>query len=165
MRKPTRTNIPQIYTSTDTSIAPTSFLHTLWVGLTSTNTSSNLASLASPTQHDAHELFTHLLSSLHSNLRGSTSVSCVCVVHQAFGGALRSEVRCGRCGTVRPTTDGMMDLALEVENVGKGKGPENVVTLADCLRRYTRIEKLGPKEQVRCNKCAGLSEVRRYFFS
>src|SRR5690606_34765398 len=54
--------------------------HTLY------KTSPDLSSYA---QHDAHETFISLLNLIHSTTRGSTNVSCNCVIHGVFGGQLQ----------------------------------------------------------------------------
>ncbi|KAF8872581.1 cysteine proteinase [Infundibulicybe gibba] len=101
-------------------------------------------------QQDAHEFFISALNQIHTTSRGSTNVSCNCIIHSTFAGQLQSDVKCERCGNVTSTVDPMLDISLEL----KGKGNEVVSenTLAACLRRFTQPEKLGPKEYS-CAKC------------
>ncbi|KAJ8520755.1 hypothetical protein ONZ45_g2476 [Pleurotus djamor] len=63
---------------------PTSFLTTTW------RTSPELAGYA---QRDAHEFFISALNQIHSTSRGSTNVSCNCIIHSTFAGLLQSDVK------------------------------------------------------------------------
>jgi ubiquitin carboxyl-terminal hydrolase 22/27/51 len=114
-----------MYTPAATPIGPTALLATAW------RASSDLAGHA---QQDAHEALIALLGALHNTSRGSTNVSCICVVHAAFAGALQSEIRCGgrACGQVRTTVDPCLDISLELPAGKEGEGEE---TLEGCLRR------------------------------
>lgn len=85
-------------------------------------------------QQDAHECFITALNQIHGTCRGSTNISCNCIIHQTFAGQLQSDVTCERCGNITSTVDPMLDISLELR--GKGgevAGGEN--TLAGCLRR------------------------------
>jgi len=78
-------------------------------------------------QQDAHECFIALLNAIHKSARGSTNISCNCVVHSTFEGQLQSDVRCERCGTVTNTLDPCLDISLELR--------EGQNTLGSCLKR------------------------------
>lgn len=85
-------------------------------------------------QQDAHEFFITALNLIHGTCRGSTNISCNCIVHQAFAGQLQSDVTCERCGNMTSTVDPMLDISLELKGKGgEAGGAEN--TLAACLRR------------------------------
>ncbi|KAF7424547.1 hypothetical protein PC9H_009854 [Pleurotus ostreatus] len=131
----------EIHSTDTTPYGPTSFLATTW------RTSPELAGYA---QRDAHEFFISALNQIHSTSRGSTNVSCNCIIHSTFAGQLQSDVRCERCGNVTSTIDPMLDISLELKRKGNETIADN--TLAACLRRYTQPEKLGPKEYS-CDKC------------
>ncbi|KAG8212888.1 hypothetical protein J3R82DRAFT_11229 [Butyriboletus roseoflavus] len=86
-------------------------------------------------QQDAHEFFITALNQIHGTCRGSTNISCNCIIHQTFAGQLQSEVTCERCGNMTITVDPMLDISLEPRGKGgEASGGEN--TLAGCLRRY-----------------------------
>jgi ubiquitin carboxyl-terminal hydrolase 22/27/51 len=110
----------QIYSSDSAPYGPVTFLATTW------RASSELSGYA---QQDAHEFFISALNQIHATSRGSTEVSCNCIIHSTFAGQLQSDVRCERCGKVTDTVDPMLDISLEL----KGVTGEN--TLAGCLRR------------------------------
>ncbi|KAJ8692497.1 hypothetical protein PTI98_009803 [Pleurotus ostreatus] len=79
----------EIHSTDTTPYGPTSFLATTW------RTSPELAGYA---QRDAHEFFISALNQIHSTSRGSTNVSCNCIIHSTFAGQLQSDVRyyCGQ---------------------------------------------------------------------
>ncbi|KAI0058599.1 cysteine proteinase [Artomyces pyxidatus] len=130
----------EVYSPSSTPFGPTSLLAATW------RAASSLSGYA---QQDAHECLIALLNSLHTSSRGSTNVSCNCVVHSTFAGQLQSDVRCERCGNNNSTLDPCLDVSL-----GLGAGMN---TLAGCLKRFTQPEKLGPK-QYSCPKCGKASQ-------
>lgn len=157
--------IAQIYSTNVSPHGPTSFLHTTW------RASHELSGYS---QQDAHEFFISALNQIHTTSKGSTNVSCNCIIHSTFAGQLQSDVKCERCGNVTSTVDPMLDISLELKGkTGELVNGEN--TLAACLRRsvyqpslrrdlrvsfgwvlsrYTQPEKLGAKEYS-CSKCTG----------
>ncbi|KAF8230589.1 cysteine proteinase [Tricholoma matsutake] len=135
----------EIYSDDTTPYGPVNFLATTW------RASAELAGYA---QQDAHEFFISALNQIHSTCRGSTNVSCNCIIHSTFAGLLQSEVKCERCGTVTSTVDPMLDISLELEGKG-GKVASGENSLAACLRRFTQSEKLG--KEYSCVKCGKAS--------
>ncbi|KAH7928110.1 cysteine proteinase [Leucogyrophana mollusca] len=136
----------EIYSANTTPFGPTSFLATTW---------KVSAEVSGYSQQDAHEFFITALNQIHGTCRGSTNISCNCIIHSTFAGQLQSDVTCERCGNVTSTVDPMLDISLEL----KGKTGEAVSgdnTLAGCLRRFTKPEKLGAKEYS-CSKCTKVS--------
>ena len=118
----------QIYSSNTAPHGPISFLHAAW------QASSDLAGYA---QQDAHEFFISALNQIHTNSKGSTNVSCNCIIHSTFAGQLQSDVKCGKCGQVRPTIDPMLDISLELRGLQHESSTQNgTFTLYDCLRRW-----------------------------
>ncbi|KIJ62909.1 hypothetical protein HYDPIDRAFT_93550 [Hydnomerulius pinastri MD-312] len=138
----------EIYSPNTTPFGPTSFLATTW---------KVSAELSGYSQQDAHEFFITALNQIHTTCRGSTNISCNCIIHQTFAGQLQSDVTCERCGNVTSTVDPMLDISLEIRGIGKG-GDSGENTLAGCLRRYTKPEKLGAKEYS-CSKCTKAHEA------
>jgi ubiquitin carboxyl-terminal hydrolase 22/27/51 len=105
---------------------PVTFLATTW------KASAELSGYA---QQDAHEFFISTLNLIHSTSRGSTNVSCNCIIHSTFAGSLQSDVKCERCHNVTSTIDPILDISLEL----KGKGGDIATaenTLGACLRRF-----------------------------
>ncbi|KAI0044293.1 cysteine proteinase [Auriscalpium vulgare] len=130
----------KVYSPAASPFGPTSLLALTW------RAASALSGYA---QQDAHECLIALLNALHASSRGSTNVSCNCIVHSTFAGQLQSDVRCERCGNVNETIDPCLDISL-----GLGAGMNS---LAGCLKRYTTPEKLGPKEYT-CPHCGKLTQ-------
>ncbi|KAJ7266551.1 hypothetical protein C8J57DRAFT_1328141 [Mycena rebaudengoi] len=132
----------EIFSDDPNPYGPITFLLSTW------RKSTELAGYA---QQDAHEFFISTLNHIHSNSRGSTNVSCNCIIHSTFAGQLQSDVVCERCKNVTSTVDPMLDISLELKGVVAGEN-----TLAACLKRFTQPEKLGPKQYscVKCGKAA-----------
>lgn len=128
----------EIYSGEPGPYGPVSFLATTW------RASSELAGYA---QQDAHEFFIAALNQIHATSRGSTNVSCNCIIHSTFLGQLQSEVKCEKCGNVTSTMDPILDISLEVEG-----DKDSEATLGSCLRKFTKPETLGSKEYS-CSKC------------
>ncbi|KAG6372247.1 hypothetical protein JVT61DRAFT_8049 [Boletus reticuloceps] len=138
----------KVYSSIQTPFGPTSFLATTW---------KVSAEMSGYSQQDAHEFFITALNQIHMTCRGSTNISCNCVIHQTFAGQLQSDVTCERCGNTTSTVDPMLDVSLELRSKGgEGSGGEN--TLAGCLRRFTKPEKL-PAKEYSCSKCTKAHEA------
>ncbi|KAG1830548.1 hypothetical protein EV424DRAFT_1578450, partial [Suillus variegatus] len=135
----------EIYSPTNTPFGPTSFLATTW------KVSAEMSGYA---QQDAHEFFITALNQIHGTCRGSTNISCNCIIHQTFAGQFQSDVTCEKCGTVTSTIDPMLDISLELRSKSGEPAADN--TLASCLRRYTKPEKLGAREYS-CSKCTKAS--------
>ncbi|KAJ7728518.1 hypothetical protein B0H16DRAFT_1588885 [Mycena metata] len=134
----------EIYSDASTPYGPIAFLVSTW---------RKSAELSGYAQQDAHEFFISTLNHIHTTSRGSTNVSCNCIVHSTFAGQLQSDVICARCGNVNSTVDPMLDVSLELRaKVGEAPVAAADNTLVGCLRRYTQPEKLGPK-QYSCSKC------------
>ncbi|KAG9316072.1 hypothetical protein JVU11DRAFT_3740 [Chiua virens] len=138
----------EVYSSNRAPFGPTSFLETTWKVSTE---------MSGYSQQDAHEFFITALNQIHSKCRGSTNISCNCIIHQTFAGQLQSDVTCERCGNVNSTVDPMLDISLELRGKG-GEVASGENTLAGCLRRFTKPEKLGAKEYS-CSKCTKAHEA------
>ncbi|KAJ3371187.1 hypothetical protein GGF31_003610 [Allomyces arbusculus] len=131
----------QLHSGHTHPLAPTAFLATLW---------SARKDVASSGQHDAHECFMSVMNALHAALAPGAPdppapeppVECGCVVHAAFGGTLRSAVRCGACDRSAVALDPFLDISLDV----RGE------SLLQCLARFTAIEAVPGYS---CDGCQG----------
>jgi len=137
----------EVYSGNEAPFGPISFLSTTW------RASSELSGYA---QQDAHECFISTLNHVHATSRGSTKLSCICIVHSTFDGLLQSDVKCERCSNVTSTTDPMLDVSLELKGKTGEVGPN--YTLASCLRRFTQPEKLGAYNCIKCGKTTPASK-------
>lgn len=158
----------EIYSSKGSSAAPygpAGLLNATWKTATmcssslSAKTSDDPLSLVGYAQQDAHEFFISILNGIHSSSKGSTNISCNCIVHRSFAGMLLSEVTCAASGclTGTKTVDPFLDISVSV-----GASGGNGDTLAGCLKRYTKEEKLGLKEYA-CASCGGEANKRLSF--
>jgi ubiquitin carboxyl-terminal hydrolase 22/27/51 len=138
--------------------------------------------LAGYSQQDAHEFFGFILNSLHeANIEDDEkpekpidAKDCECIVHQTFGGLLRSTVTCGTCKNTTTALDPVMDLSLDVKNAGfsikKKKlaminGTQTVkealpMDLSECLERFTNAETLSTDSYF-CRKCNENREAKK----
>lgn len=141
----------EIYSGCSSPYGPTTLLSTLW-----RTVPQDLTGYA---QQDAHECFIATLNQIHSTSRGSTNVSCNCIIHSTFAGSLQSDVRCDKCGNVNNTIDPMLDISLELKGKnGTGTDlPTGELTLPACLRRFTQAEKVQNYTCPKCNKSSGAS--------
>lgn len=67
------------------------------------------------------------------------------LIGQIFGGYLRNELKCCKCGYRSQTFNSFQDLNLEVEG--------GIRSVKDSLRAYTRSETLDNGNEWRCEKC------------
>ncbi|KAJ7692121.1 hypothetical protein B0H17DRAFT_1061969 [Mycena rosella] len=141
----------EIFSDEPTAYGPINFLVSTW---------RKSAELSGYAQQDAHEFFISTLNHIHSTSRGSTNVSCNCIIHSTFAGQLQSDVVCGRCHNVTSTVDPMLDISLELKGKAEGVGAAGENTLTACLKRYTQPEKLGAK-QYSCAKCKTAHEASK----
>jgi ubiquitin C-terminal hydrolase len=113
-----------------------------------------------------------MLNSLHATNIPITDTSnespdrnCDCIIHKTFCGKLASTVTCDDCKnktiTIEPFMDLSLDLRIAVQKKRKfngsakekeGKEEEGEMKLAECLRRFTFVEKLA-REEYTCRKC------------
>lgn len=146
--------------------------------------------LAGYSQQDAHEYLGFILNSLHTantaeddenegrikEPKDAAAKDCSCVVHQTFGGLLKSTVTCSTCKTVTTALDPFMDLSLDIRNspsVTKQKklkhisGTQTVketlpIDLTECLDRFTSAETLSAEGgNYNCNTCGGAREAKK----
>ncbi|RUS30617.1 hypothetical protein BC938DRAFT_479160, partial [Jimgerdemannia flammicorona] len=101
-----------------------------------------------PSEEDAHEFMRHLLDAAAKKPD---------VIHQIFGGALRSQVKCIECRRESNKFDSILDLSLDVANVG---------SIGEALTEYTRPEFLIEDNQYRCegwvvSECLSMVDARK----
>ncbi|XP_061335909.1 ubiquitin carboxyl-terminal hydrolase 36-like [Pezoporus flaviventris] len=99
-------------------------------------------------QEDAHEFLRYTISALQKScLSGCTRLDCetqtTTLVHQIFGGNLRSRVECLSCKRASDTYDPFLDLALEIWQAED---------LCEALEQLVKPDLLGGKN---CYLCAG----------
>ncbi|KAK5173072.1 uncharacterized protein LTR77_003194 [Saxophila tyrrhenica] len=138
-------------------------------------------SLAGYSQQDAHEFLGFILNSLHTAItdeeEGKSSRHCPCVIHQSFGGLLKSTVTCSGCKNTSTALDPFMDLSLDIRStpVTKKKklslinatatSKEHLpMDLTECLDRFTSTETLSAEAgSYNCRHCSSPQEVKKKF--
>ncbi|XP_041363916.1 LOW QUALITY PROTEIN: ubiquitin carboxyl-terminal hydrolase 36-like [Gigantopelta aegis] len=100
-------------------------------------------------QEDAHEFLRYLIDGLHKScLNGQAKLDKyskeTTVVSHIFGGFLRSQVKCLRCGERSNTFDPFMDISLEVKNVA---------TLEKAFEKFVQPETLESENAYMCSRC------------
>lgn len=147
-------------------------------------------SLAGYSQQDAHEYLGFILNSLHSantaedddsqvNItqpRDAAARDCDCVIHQTFGGLLKSTVTCSTCKNTTTALDPFMDLSLDIRNspttIKKKQlklinGTSTVkeflpIDLTECLDRFTSAETLSAEGgNYHCRTCKSAQEAKK----
>mmetsp|Transcript_22314 Transcript_22314/g.32942 ORF Transcript_22314/g.32942 Transcript_22314/m.32942 type:complete len:882 (-) Transcript_22314:87-2732(-) len=113
-------------------------------------------------QEDAHEFLVHLLDAMqdgelraagiNQNSRGWRDnlpihrLDETTLVHRIFGGYLRSQVQCTKCGYCSNTYDPFLDLALEVSK-------KSSTSIASAFQEFARKETLDKNNQWKCSGC------------
>lgn len=142
-------------------------------------------SLAGYSQQDAHEFLGSILNSLHAATieddEGKHSHKdakhCQCIIHQTFGGLLKSTVTCSSCKTTTTALDPFIDLSLDIRSVPVTKkkklslinGTSTVkefapMDLTECLGRFTSTETLSAEAgSYNCRTCSSPQEAKKKF--
>ncbi|XP_044467196.1 ubiquitin carboxyl-terminal hydrolase 21-like isoform X2 [Mangifera indica] len=102
-------------------------------------------------QEDAHEFLQCLLDRLErcclNSKKIDESLSCKDnnIVEQVFGGRLISKLQCCNCGHCSDTYEPLIDLSLEIEEVG---------SLEAALESFTKLERIeDPETKFTCENC------------
>ncbi|KAK2521050.1 hypothetical protein Q9966_013186 [Columba livia] len=72
------------------------------------------------------------------------------LIHQIFGGSLRSRVKCSMCKAVSDTFDPCLDLPVEITVPGQGQQAANV---EQALELFVKPDLLGGENAYLCDKC------------
>lgn len=103
-------------------------------------------------QEDAHEFIRYSVDAMQKAcLFGYPSkmdvhIKATTVIHQIFGGYLRSRVKCRQCKSVSDTYDPFLDLSLDINKQGCND-------LQRCLEMFVRIEVLQGDNAYKCMQC------------
>ncbi|XP_075297292.1 ubiquitin carboxyl-terminal hydrolase 36 [Opisthocomus hoazin] len=100
-------------------------------------------------QEDAHEFLRYTIDAMQrACLSGCTKLDrqtqATTLVHQIFGGYLRSRVKCSVCKNVSDTYDPYLDLALEIKHAAD---------IVRALELFVRPDVLGGEDAYMCAKC------------
>ncbi|XP_010009128.1 PREDICTED: ubiquitin carboxyl-terminal hydrolase 36-like, partial [Nestor notabilis] len=110
-------------------------------------------------QEDAHEFLRYTIDAMQKScLSGCTRLDCetqaTTLVHQIFGGYLRSRVECLACKSVSDTYDPFLDLALEIWQARD---------LLEALELFVKPDLLGGENSYLCAGCNNrVSATKRF---
>ncbi|XP_071897494.1 ubiquitin carboxyl-terminal hydrolase 42-like isoform X2 [Anas platyrhynchos] len=110
-------------------------------------------------QEDAHEFLRYTVDAMQEAcLNGSTeldrSSQATTIIHQIFGGFLRSRVKCLNCKAVSDTYEAFLDIALDIKAVSS-------VTRA--LELFVKPEELGGENCYKCSECKKMVPASKRF--
>ncbi|XP_061232900.1 ubiquitin carboxyl-terminal hydrolase 36 [Neopsephotus bourkii] len=110
-------------------------------------------------QEDAHEFLRYTIDAMQQScLSGCTRLDCesqaTTLVHQIFGGYLRSRVKCLACKSISDTYDPFLDLALEIWQARDVRG---------ALELFVKPDLLGGENSYLCAGCnSRVSATKRF---
>lgn len=110
-------------------------------------------------QEDSHEFLRLVLESMQKStlrtlrIKENTSEASKTIVHQIFGGRLRSRVSCSNCPYVSDTHQEFLDLSLEVT--------KKINSVKEALRHYSMIEVLDKSNAWKCSGCKRMSQAKK----
>ncbi|NXK82717.1 UBP36 hydrolase, partial [Amazona guildingii] len=110
-------------------------------------------------QEDAHEFLRYAIDAMQKScLSGCTRLDCetqaTTLVHQIFGGYLRSRVKCLVCKSISDTYDPFLDLALEIRQARD---------LREALELFVKPDLLGGENSYLCAGCNNrVSATKRF---
>ncbi|NXQ99227.1 UBP36 hydrolase, partial [Sagittarius serpentarius] len=131
----------QAFANSGNTIKPVSFIHDL----------KNIAQhIHFRRQEDAHEFLRYTIDAMQKAcLNGCTKLDrqtqATTLVHQIFGGYLRSRVMCLACGNVSDTYDPYLDMSLEIGVLQQD--------LQRALELFVKPDLLGGENAYMCAKC------------
>ncbi|KIJ56960.1 hypothetical protein M422DRAFT_23097 [Sphaerobolus stellatus SS14] len=109
-------------------------------------------------QEDAHEFLRYLVDGLQKScLAGhppkiDPKIAETSWVHRLFGGRLRSRVTCGSCGHNSDTFDAILDLSLDIMNIG---------SIKQALSNFVKIDHLRGQNKYKCERCKKLVNAEK----
>ncbi|XP_018091929.1 ubiquitin carboxyl-terminal hydrolase 42 isoform X3 [Xenopus laevis] len=110
-------------------------------------------------QEDAHEFLRYTVDEMQKScLRGSCRLNrhtqATTLIHQVFGGYLRSRVTCLNCKAVSDTYDQYLDLTLEIKTAH---------SVNQALEQFVRPEQLDGDNAYKCSKCKQMVTASKRF--
>ena len=110
-------------------------------------------------QEDAHEFLRCLLDSMQQAClrmaapKQPRRIQETTAVHSLFGGHLRSQVKCKRCGHCSNKYEAYLDLSLEIA--------KKADSIDRAMQNFTAVEQLDGDNQYRCEKCDMLVDAAK----
>ncbi|XP_075421551.1 ubiquitin carboxyl-terminal hydrolase 42 isoform X3 [Ascaphus truei] len=110
-------------------------------------------------QEDAHEFLRYTVDAMQKSCLNNCNkldryTQATTLVHQVFGGYLRSRVKCLNCNGVSDTFDPCLDITLEI------KAAHNV---NKALEQFVKAEQLDGENAYKCSKCKKMVTASKRF--
>ncbi|KAK0683920.1 UBP42 hydrolase, partial [Pygoscelis papua] len=108
-------------------------------------------------QEDAHEFLRYTVDAMQrARLSGSSdldiSSQATTIVHQIFGGSLRSRVTCLSCKAISDTYEAFLDIPLDIKAAS---------SLNEALEDFVKPEQLDGENGYKCSKCEQLATASK----
>ncbi|XP_061079554.1 ubiquitin carboxyl-terminal hydrolase 42 isoform X2 [Conger conger] len=109
-------------------------------------------------QEDAHEFLRYTVEAMQKSCLSGNKLDrhtqATTLIHQVFGGYLRSRVKCMNCKAVSDTYDPYLDVALEI------KTAQNITK---ALEQFVKPEQLDGENAYKCTKCKKMVPASKRF--
>ncbi|KAJ8363839.1 hypothetical protein SKAU_G00126700 [Synaphobranchus kaupii] len=109
-------------------------------------------------QEDAHEFLRYTVEAMQKSCLSGNKLDrytqATTLIHQVFGGYLRSRVKCLNCKAVSDTYDPYLDVALEI------KTAQNITK---ALEQFVKPEQLDGENAYKCTKCKKMVPASKRF--
>lgn len=107
-------------------------------------------------QEDAHEFLRYTVDAMQKACLPSNKLDrqtqATTLIHQIFGGYLRSRVKCGNCKAVSDTFDPYLDIALDIKNAP---------TITKALEQFVKAEQLDWENAYKCSTCKEMVQASK----
>ncbi|KAK6476076.1 ubiquitin carboxyl-terminal hydrolase 42 [Huso huso] len=109
-------------------------------------------------QEDAHEFLRYTIDAMQKSCLSGNKLDrqtqATTLIHQIFGGYLRSRVKCLNCKAVSDTFDPYLDVALEIKTVQ---------SITKALEQFVKPEQLDGENAYKCTKCKKMVPASKRF--
>uniref|UniRef100_A0A8C5GZ11 Ubiquitin carboxyl-terminal hydrolase n=1 Tax=Gouania willdenowi TaxID=441366 RepID=A0A8C5GZ11_GOUWI len=109
-------------------------------------------------QEDAHEFLRYTVEAMQQSclpaIKLDRQTQATTLIHQVFGGYLRSRVKCLNCQAVSDTFDPFLDVTLDIQKAS---------TVSEALEQFVKAEQLGGENAYKCSKCEHMVTATKRF--
>lgn len=109
-------------------------------------------------QEDAHEFLRYTVDAMQKSCLPGTKLDrhtqATTLIHQIFGGYLRSRVKCLNCKAVSDTFDPFLDITLEIKTAP---------SVSKALEQFVKPEQLDGENAYKCTKCKKMVTASKRF--
>ncbi|KAM9462356.1 ubiquitin carboxyl-terminal hydrolase 42 [Clarias gariepinus] len=140
-------HIIQVFANSGNAIKPLGVLHELkWIA----------KHFRCGNQEDAHEFLRYTVDAMQKSCLPSNKLDrqtqATTLIHQIFGGYLRSRVKCLNCKAASDTFDPYLDIALDIKNAP---------TITKALEQFVKPEQLDWENAYKCGTCKEMVQATK----